>query len=223
MKFSAVIFDLDGTVLLNEDVYASAFLAILAKHGVRADTPGVDSRIVHTPGVGVERNWEIFKKRYNLPSEVGVDQLVHETQDEYHKRLPEVGIRPGFFNLHGALAEEGIQIALATSNDWWLVEDELTDLGLLPYFNVTVTREEVVNPKPEPDIFWKAAEKLGVPEEACVVIEDSIAGIKAAGEAGMKVIAVLGTNTDKKGLREADLVVENFYEINPQIIDGLFG
>jgi len=64
---------------------------------------------------------------------------------------------------------------------------------------------------------------LGVPEEACVVIEDSIAGIKAAGEAGMKVIAVLGTNTDKKGLREADLVVEDFLEINPQIIDGLFG
>lgn len=222
MNYSAVIFDLDGTVLLNEEVYAKAFLTVLKEHGVCADTPGVEAQKPHIPGIGMEKNWEIMKRKFALSEEFSVGQLSHETQDEYHKRLSEVVVRPGFYGLQEVLAEEGVLTALATSNDWWFVEDELEDLGLQKYFNVTVTVEEVENPKPEPDIFWKAAEKLGVEARACVVIEDSKAGVKGAKEAGMKVVVVLNENTDREDFPDADLVVEDFTELSPQLLDSFF-
>lgn len=118
--------------------------------------------------------------------------------------------------------EQGTLLALATSNNWWLVEDELEDLSLQKYFNATVTREEVANPKPAPDIFWKAAEKLGIPERECVVVEDSKAGVEAAKEAGMKVVVVLGSYTTEEDFPEADLVVEGFEEVTPSRLDSLY-
>lgn len=218
MNYSAVIFDLDGTVILNEDVYAEAFCQVLRGHGVSV----VNGEYVHTPGIGMEKNWENLKKDFNLPEDLSVSLLTHETQDEYHKRLREVDVRPGFYDLQESLVENGILLGLATSNDWWLVEDELDDLGLQRYFNVTVTREEVAEPKPEPDIFFKVAEKLAVEPLDCIVIEDSVAGIKAAKEAGMKAIAVLGSGTVPEDFPQADLVVESFEELTPQRLNALW-
>lgn len=218
MNFQAVIFDLDGTIILNEEVYAEAFKEVLRNHGVSIDG---GTTIPHTPGIGMERNWELLKKDFNLPEDLSLSVLSHETQNSYHKRIKEVIVRPGFYELQESLVDNGIFLALATSNNWWLVEDELAGLDLQKYFNVTVTREEVFEPKPEPDIFFKAAEKLSIEPEDCIVIEDSIAGIKAAKEAGMKAVAVLGSYSSREDFPDADLVVEGFEEVTPEILDAL--
>ncbi len=220
MNFSAVIFDLDGTVILNEEVYGASFLAILRKYG--ADLTGVDLVTPHTPGIGMEKNWEAMKKKFGLPQELSVSQLSHETQDEYHKRMEDVIVRPGFYDFQEFLVEEGIYTALATSNNWWFVEDELKDMNLSARFNALVTREEVENPKPEPDLFFKSAEKLGVEPELCIVIEDSEAGVAAAKEAGMKVVVVLNENTERGDFPDADLIVQDFTELNPKLLDSLY-
>ncbi|MBI2590847.1 MAG: HAD family phosphatase [Candidatus Blackburnbacteria bacterium] len=220
MNYSAVIFDLDGTILLNEEVYARAFCQVLAQHGVHLNPK--ERTCPHALGIGMEENWKIFAERFNLPADLSLSQLVHETQDAYHKRIGEVIVRPGFWQLQEELAEQGTLLALATSNNWWLVEDELEDLGLQKYFNTLVTREEVANPKPAPDIFWKAAEKLFVEPSECVVIEDSLAGVEAAKEAGMVVVAVLGEYTKHEDFGKANLVAEGFGELTSNRLDSLF-
>lgn len=218
MNYSAVIFDLDGTVLDNEEVYAKAFLHILGKHGV--DTSAYKNNDPQIHGIGMEENWERLKKEHNLLDGVSTNQLMHETQDAYHSMLDEVKIRPGFFELNQAVKEEGKMTALATSNDWWLVIDELEDLKIQQYFDTLVTGEEVAQKKPEPDIFLEAARKLGVEPEECVVIEDSAAGIEAAKEAGMIAIAI--ESLEERDLSKADLVVSGFEEITPILIETLF-
>lgn len=218
MKYSAVLFDLDGTVLENEQVYAQAFVEVLKSHGI----PNPENSFTHSRGIGLEANWEHLHNAFGLPKNVSINELVHETQDEYHKRLNEVLIREGFYEFHEMLKEEGIATALATSNNWWIVEDELEDMDLQKYFNILVTGEEVLHRKPAPDIFLAAARKLEIDPEECVVIEDSIAGITAAKEAGMKAIAILNFFSKKEDFPKADLVVEGFEDLNPQLLNSLF-
>ncbi|MBT3582803.1 HAD family phosphatase, partial [Candidatus Woesearchaeota archaeon] len=76
------------------------------------------------------------------------------------------------------------------------------------YFKIIITVDQVEKPKPDPEIFIKAANALGVSPEQCIVIEDSPAGVKAAKSANMKCIAI--TNTNKEiDLQEADFIINN--------------
>ncbi len=217
-RYRAVIFDFDGTLVENEDTYTDAFIAVLKKHGVPYEL--ADHRHPQILGIGLEENWKLMKEHFKLDTEV--HQLVHETQDEYHARLSDVHVRPGFEELHAALREEGIPMALATSNNWWVIEDELEDLGLSGYFNATVTGEEVLSRKPAPDIFVEAAKKLFVEPEECIVIEDSAAGIQAGLEAGMKVVAIRNPYIEESELEKADWVADSFEVINPDLLDALY-
>lgn len=219
MKYSAVIFDFDGTVLVNEEVYAKAFIEVLRRHN--ANLKDIDHSHPQEPGIGLKENWVILKERCGIEN-ASVEQLVHETQDVYHSMLDAVKIRPGFYELKQALEEEDIILALATSNDWWLVEDELEDLGLHKQFKTVITGEEVARKKPAPDIFLETARKIGVEPGECVVIEDSKAGVEAAKEAEMVVIAVLSTFTKKEDFPRADWVVEDFSQITPKLLDSFF-
>jgi len=220
MNYSAVIFDLDGTILLNEEVYALAFCQVLKQHGVHLSHK--EQTCPHALGIGMEENWKILRERFSLPSSLSLDQLAHETQDAYHKRIGEVVVRPGFWQLQEELVEQGTLLALATSNNWWLVEDELEDLGLTKYFNVTVTREEVANAKPEPDLFFKSAEKLAVEPAECVVIEDAGNGIEAAKNAYMKAVGFITKYHSADELKHADFTINDFSEINLERIRQLF-
>lgn len=220
MKYSAVIFDLDGTVLLNEEIYSKAFIEVLRRHD--ADLSDIDHDHPQEPGIGLKENWALLKKRAKLPEELSLEKLVHETQDVYHNHLDEVEVRPGFRQLHRQLEEENIIMALATSNDWWLVEDELEDLNLHKYFQTVTTGEEVMHKKPAPDIFLEVARKVGVEPQECVVIEDSVAGIEAVKEAGMVAVAILTSFSKKEDFPRADWVVESFEEITLKLLDSFF-
>ena len=135
MKFSTVIFDLDGTILKNEVVYARIFSEILQKYGVTRDK--FDETHPHITGIGLETNWTKLKEKFDLVPTVTV--LKHETQSGYLAKLNEVEIDSGFVELVEALREEGIGIGLATSNEWFVVEDELEELDLQKYFDAIVT------------------------------------------------------------------------------------
>lgn len=218
MNYSAVIFDLDGTVLDNEHIYAQAFLVVLKRYGI----DGKNDEFAHARGIGLEKNWEHLKATYTQLAGIEITQLVHETQDVYHDMATQISIRSGFQEFRDSLKEEGVILGLATSNNWWVVEDELEDLGLSKQFDMITTGEEVAQKKPAPDIFLVAARKLEVEPEECVVIEDSPAGITAAKEAGMKVIAILNEMTRREDIAKADLIVNGFEELNPQVLESLF-
>ena len=74
------------------------------------------------------------------------------------------------------------------------VHATLKRLDLLKYFNHTVCKEDVANPKPHPDTFLRAAELMKIKPENCVVFEDGQAGMQAARTAGMQVVDILNEN-----------------------------
>jgi len=216
--FDAVIFDLDGTVLDNEDVYGQAFLVVLKKYGI----DGRNEEFAHARGIGLEKNWEHLKGTYTQLAGIDITQLVHETQDAYHSMFDQVSVRDGFRELRQMLTEEGVSLSLATSNNWWIVEDELEELKLHEMFDSITTGEEVAQKKPAPDIFLVAAKKMDIEPGRCVVVEDSPAGVTAAKEAGMKVIAVMNKMTNREAISKADLIVEGFEDLTPQVLEDLF-
>ena len=87
-------------------------------------------------------------------------------------------------------------------------------------FDSVTTGEEVVNQKPAPDIFVRAMEKMNMDPGDCLVFEDSLSGVTAAKEAGIKAVAI-DPSGERGELDEANLVVEGFSEITPKVVDQL--
>lgn len=216
MSISAVIFDLDGTVLDNEDEYGAAFRTILRLLGKK-----VDKKYPHIGGIGVKENWPRLLSKYRIKTKKTVEELTHETQNEYLKRIGEVTFKKGFEDFVADLKDSGISTALATSNAWWIV-DAISQIHPLNHFFKTITTgEEVDFKKPDPDLFLLTAQKLEVEPSDCLVIEDSNAGIEAAHRAGMRAIGIYRDRKHAEELKEADLLIRNFYELSQASIAAL--
>jgi len=216
MTISAVIFDLNGTVLDDEDEYGKAFNIVLKSLGIDSKTEYPQEK-----GIGVKENWKRFIEKYQIKTDKPLEVLAQETQDLYLKEITEVTVRPGFDDFVDGLKDSGIKIALATSNTWEQTNKILDTMGLQDIFDVITTVDEVLYSKPDPDIFTLTADKLGLERYECLVIEDAPSGIEAAERAGMKVVAISSSDDDTKNLAKANLIVESFSEITPQAIDQL--
>lgn len=215
MKISAVLFDLNGTVLEDEDEYGKAFNKVLKSLGLDLKTD-----IPHEKGIGVKENWLKFIEKYKIQTDRTPEMLARETQENYLNEIDTVSVREDFADFVENLRDGGIQIALATSNTWEQTDKILDIVGLQEVFDIVTTGDEVVFNKPDPDIFTVTADKLGADREECLVIEDSPAGIEAARRAGMKVVGIASEGNFEE-LSKADLIVEGFSEITPQAIDQL--
>ncbi len=216
MKLAAVIFDLDGTLIDSEVAWGSSFVKILSKLGIKSE-----SNHPQTTGVSVKSNWANLIAKYDIKTEFNIEELESFTFAEMANHVRDIQLNDGAMELIGDLKDRGYQIGLATSTNWAIVEKIFDNLDLHDIFDSITTGEEVDRPKPSPDIFLVAAGKLGVEPMDCLVIEDSGAGVEAAIEANMKVIAVSPDDDESGELENANLVVENFSKITPKLIDAL--
>lgn len=180
----AVIFDLDGTIIINNEAYDVAFTDVLKKY---VDVSGV---VNHIGGVGVRKNWERLKQEYSLPEELSVQRLENETQEVYLQNIGKIELADGFLKFIQDIKNNQIKTALATGNDKETTVKILDHFSISDYFNAISTIYEAGQPKPEPDIFLLAANILGVDPGKCIAIEDSEAGIESAKKANMIVISV---------------------------------
>lgn len=216
MTISAVIFDLDGTVIDNEDEYGEAFRKVLKSLGKK-----VDKKFPHTSGIGVKENWSLLLSKYRIKTKKTTEELARETQDNYLKLLDQVNFVKGFEEFVRELKDSGIRVALAPSNAWWIVDEVSDAFNIRDYFEVITTGEEALYKKPDPDLFLITAEKLGVDPKECLVIEDSRAGIDAAQRAGMKTIGIARDSKHAKALKRADRIIKNYIQVTPEEISAL--
>jgi HAD superfamily hydrolase (TIGR01509 family) len=107
-----------------------------------------------------------------------------------------------------------VRLALASMNNRAVIEELLDKTRIRGCFEVILTVEEVERFKPDPEIFLKSAAKLNMKPEECIVVEDSIFGVRAARNAGMECIAVLTGVYSRKELETAkpNLIVESLTE-----------
>lgn len=183
---SALIFDLDGTVADTMDLHRASWTAFGALHGFASDHPEVlaSSRGRTTPEsmrVLFGEHLSEADMRAHLDHKQGLFWEVAQTQ-----------LKPiaGFSEFAEWVSAVERPRALGTAGESHNAGRILNSLGLQDFFQARVTGDMGLRGKPNPDIFLHAAELLGVRPEQCVVFEDAIAGVAAAGRAGMRCIAV---------------------------------
>jgi HAD superfamily hydrolase (TIGR01509 family) len=210
--YRAIIFDMDGVIIDSEPRHERAFREIFDELGYGA-THGV-----HFPdyyGRSDLALWVDFIARHQPTQPLA--ELTALKQNRFIDLIRrETPIFPGIPELVQQLAAI-TPLAVASGSLHAVIEVVLGMEGLRPHFSHVVSVEDVGRPKPFPDVFLRAAERLGVAPGDCVVIEDSAAGVRAGKQAGMRVIAI--TNTlPPSALTEADEVVTTYDEIARRLL-----
>ena len=208
MKFSAAVFNLDGTVIDSEWAWGQSLKNVLRSLGVNEKR-----KYPQVGGIGVSANWKILKEKYGLKG-ISIEGLTSKTFGEFIKLIPQIKLMRGLERFVHGLKKKKIKLALATSTDRHIVEKVFEALPIKKHFRVISTGEEVGNRKPAPDLFLLAAYKLKTDPSKCLVFEDAESGVVAARAAGMKVIAIARDKEYAKLLKDADMVVKNFEEIS---------
>jgi HAD superfamily hydrolase (TIGR01509 family) len=146
------------------------------------------------------------------------EKLRQEYADEKEALFREIyhDIKPldGLVDFLKLLDESGIKRAIATSAPRANVDFTLTKTHITPYFNVILDEAFVSIGKPHPEIYLKSAAALGMAPADCIVIEDSISGVKAGKAAGCKVIGVTTTHSEEE-LAGIDMVIRDFVGLHP--------
>lgn len=210
--YQAVIFDMDGVIIDSEPRHERAFREIFHELGY-GDTHGI-----HFPdyyGRSDHALWVDFIARHQ-PSQSLADLTALKQNRFLDLIRTEKPIFTGVPPLVHQLANV-TPLAVASGSLHVVIDVVLGMEGLRSHFSHVVSVEDVGRPKPFPDVFIRAAERLGVPPSGCVVIEDSAAGVRAGKLAGMRVIAI--TNTlPASALTEADVVVSSYDEIAEKLL-----
>jgi beta-phosphoglucomutase family hydrolase len=204
----AVIFDMDGTLI------ESTNADFLAWQKVFADYNKVLTFQDYTPMLG-KRSFAVVKDLLHIKDEKEQAVALSNKSLYFRKVIDEQGLEtvPYAVDFLKQIKKLGIPMALATSSRREKTKMVLAKVELLSYFDVMVTAEDVINGKPFPDVFLKAASMLKTPVENCVVFEDALSGIRAAKSASIKCVAI-SSNHASHLLDEADIIIETFKDLD---------
>jgi HAD superfamily hydrolase (TIGR01509 family) len=205
----ALIFDFDGLMVDTEWPAFEAWSAIYREHGVEL----LLSRWVECVGSSTAR----FDPVAHLCELTGrtLDGPVLVADKERRKAgiCDVLGVMPGVEAQIAAARAHGWTVAVASSSGSGWVRGHLERLGLTQRLDAILTREDVARVKPAPDLYLKAAAVLGAAPAACVVLEDSLNGVRAAKAAGMRCYAVPNRVTRGLDFSEADAVLASVAEL----------
>ena len=211
----AVIWDMDGVIADTGAAHFAAWRQVMAELGRPFDEAD-------------------FRRIFGIVNPDAVRLLLGETVSSYEiARISErketlfreavqvqVSLLPGVETWLERLRQQGYRQAIASSAPPANIEVLLHVLNIEPYFQATVSADDVTKGKPDPAIFLKAAAALGVSPARCVVVEDAVAGVQAASRAGMVCLAVATTQPAER-LSDADLVVKRLTELADDAFERL--
>jgi len=179
----AIIFDLDGTLVDSELLWKEAELdfanAQLHPRGLEADLDFQMTLLGATTGTMIEK----MKEHYQL--EGSVSDLVIGLERSVLKKLPSVAALEGSQELLEYISKSGLKFAIASNSTREQIEASVNPQSWSELIPRRFSVDDVTNGKPAPDLYLYTAEQLGVKPEHCIVIEDSITGLKAAKAANM--------------------------------------
>lgn len=206
---TAVVFDLDGTLLDTEPLYTVATQKLLDPFNhqysmaLKKKCMGGDSR----------RTAQLTIDEYGLPH--SVDEFLDEREQHLRELFPDAPEIEGAGAYIQLLSDRGIPLGLATSSHQHLCDLKLARRDWRDRFRSIICGDSalVVNGKPAPDIFLACAGAIGVAADQCLAFEDSPTGIAAARAAGMTVIAVNSPYVEDSDLAAADHVIDNYLSL----------
>ena len=203
-KTPAILWDMDGTIVDSKDCHFHAWVETLKKRGIDLDETKFTSSFGRNNTISLP-----FYLGYQPEPDV-FDEIVHEKESLFLKMvLEDSKLVSGVETWLASAQESGIKQALASSSEPGIIDQLIDKFSLRHYFEAIVPGAALPS-KPSPEIFLRAAKKLEREPEQCVVIEDSLAGVKGGKNAGMKCIAV-STSFSPEALFEADRVVADYH------------
>lgn len=214
-EIKACIFDLDG-VIVDTAVYHYKAWKQLANQLHFDFSEEANERL---KGISRKESLELILQWGGVQkTESERDELAQRKNNWYVEMITEMTpaeILPGALEFLQSLRSAGYKTALGSaSKNAGII---LKKVGLTDYFDVIVDGNVVTASKPDPQVFLKGAELLGISPESCVVFEDAIAGVEAAKAGGMKVIGIGSENM----LNGADLVIDGLHQMNLEILKKL--
>ncbi len=204
MSIKGIIFDVDGVIFDSEKLHAEAWKSVFEKRNIfLADDKS-----------GVGRSDREFLLELKEKGAIPQHMNILEIQKEKLSILIElsnknVELFPKVKELLNLLKKKYV-LAVASNSDKSFILNVIRNTNILHYFRSVLAINDVKEPKPSPEIYLLAAEKIGLKPQECVVIEDSTFGIEAAKRAKMKCIAIAHT-LPKEKLQKADLLLKQIY------------
>lgn len=182
----AVVFDMDGVIFDSEKLVIECWIPVAEKYGI----PNIVDACHECLGINSNLTREKMHARYG--DDFPYDTYKAEMSALFHERAKDGKLpkKAGIFELLDYLKEKKVKIAVASSTRSEVVVRQLTEGGLISYFDKVICGDMVSKSKPDPEIFLKACEELGVNPEDAFGIEDSYNGIRSCNAAGMHPIMV---------------------------------
>jgi HAD superfamily hydrolase (TIGR01509 family) len=214
MELRALIFDVDGTLADTEEVHRRAFNAAFVEHGLTWNWGRrVYSELLKTAG-GKERVLEFVNRLHLPPAEkervLGLVLALHRTKTVHYGRLlvSAAELRPGIARLLEEAREAGLKLAVATTTTRANVDclvNAACGAGARELFDVIAVGDVVMRKKPAPDIYLHALACLDLPARACIALEDSAIGLRAAKEPGLFTVVTPTQWTKHDDFERADV------------------
>lgn len=208
MNYQAIIFDLDGVICSTDEYHYQAWKKMADGMGIPFDRT-INNRL---RGVSRMESLEIILEQYHGPalSEERKVELATQKNDLYRESLHQLSpadLSAEVKDTLDALRAAGLKLAIGSSSK--NTQFILGQLGLGSYFDAVSDGNNITHSKPDPEVFLKAAEKLGMACESCAAMDDALAGIEAGRAAGMLTIGFGDSAKNKAG----DLNLERFDEL----------
>ena len=198
MKFQAVIFDLDGVICFTDEYHYRAWKAMADGMGIPFDRT-VNNRL---RGVSRMASLEIILEKYEGPAlnQAEKEKLAQQKNDIYRESLKEMStadLSSDVKETLDSLRAMGLKLAIGSSSK--NTPFILGQIGLKDYFDAVSDGNNITRSKPDPEVFVKAAQMLGIAPECCLVVEDAVSGAEAGHAGGMKVACLGDAALNKAG------------------------
>jgi beta-phosphoglucomutase len=190
-----IIFDMDGVILDSNPYHRKAWMNFLRKRGVNIDEKTFLDKVFGT--TGKEALQVLLNEK--LTDEV-LEEYTRAIDAEFRENFAKTeNIEPiaGLNAFLDSISRAGCKIALGTSAPPENVEIVFERLKISKYFDLIVDQSQISKGKPDPEIYNKVVQRMGLPKEECVVLEDSLAGVVSACRAGIKVIGITSSQPDE--------------------------
>ncbi|MGX6978573.1 HAD family hydrolase [Vagococcus elongatus] len=218
-NYQGVIFDMDGLLFDTEQVYLDVNVTLAPDFGLH----GLDkSYMMNFIGISDEEVFATIRKDFShLPSKT-LDDFFYAGRSLVREMFEggKTPLKPGAVETLELLRKHQIPSVIASSNLREFIELLTEKANIDHYFSGIVSANEVERAKPDPEIVIKATELLSLEPEKCLMLEDSLNGVRASHEANVDVIVIpdlIAPNPEMTS--KAKVIVDNLFEAHPYIVN----